>query len=52
MVGSALKCNSYYVNNLNFNPSLIKTYHGFIFDRASEEYAFIYERNDAYSYDS
>jgi len=52
MVGSALISNSYSVNHLNFNPSSIKTYHGFIFDKAIEEYAPIYEKNDAYSYDN
>ena len=52
MVGSALMSNSYSINHLNFNPSLIKTYHGFIFDKAIEEYAPIYEKNDAYSYDN
>ena len=47
-----LLSNSYSVNHLNFNPSMIKTYHGLIFDKDIEKYALIYERNDAYLYDS
>ena len=51
MVGNVLFSNYYSVNHLNFNPSIIRTYNGLIFDKFNEEYAPIYERHEEYSFD-
>ena len=45
-VEGILNKEQYSVNNLNFNPSLVKTHNGLIFDNVIEEKGFIYERND------
>ena len=39
-------------NNLNFNPVLLKTHNGLILDHIEEEEAYIYERNDVFTYES
>jgi len=36
----------YYINNLNFIPTIIETHNGLIFDNTEEEKSYIYERND------
>ena len=36
----------YSINNMNFNPSKIKTHNGLIFDNIKEEISYIYDRND------
>jgi len=51
MIGNNLLSNLYYVNHLNFNPSLIKTYNDLIFDKYEEKSAVIFERNDIFSFD-
>ena len=51
MIGNNLLSNLYYVNHLNFNPSLIKTYNGLIFDKYEEKSTVIFERNDIFSFD-
>ena len=50
MIGNNLLRNLYYVNHLNFNPSIIKTYNGLIYDKFEEKTAAIFERNDMYSF--
>jgi len=40
----------YSVNNLNFNPSMIKTYNGLIFDNIEEELSYSFDRNDVLTY--
>ena len=51
MIGNVLSSDSYSVNHLNFNPSLIKTYNGLISDKFYEQYTPIYEKHEAYSFD-
>jgi len=36
----------FYINNLNFIPSMIETHNGLIFDHIEEEKTYIFERND------
>ena len=36
----------YNVNHLNFNPTILKTHKGFIFEENEEALSFIYDRND------
>jgi len=38
------------MNHLNFNPTLIKTHNGLIFDNVVKELGYSYERNDALPY--
>jgi len=40
----------YSANNLNFNPSLIKTHNGIIFDNIEEELSYSFDRNDVLTY--
>ena len=51
MVGNVLFNNYYSVNHLNFNPSIIRTYNGLIYDTFNEEYAPIFERHEVYQFD-
>jgi len=51
MIGNVLSNNYYSVNHLNFNPSIIRTYNGLIYDKYIEECAPIFERHDVYSFD-
>ena len=50
MIGNSLLSNLYSVNHINFNPSVIKSYHGLISDIFNEKDAPIYERHDVYSF--
>ena len=36
----------FYINNLNFIPSMIETHNGLLFDHIEEEKTYIFERND------
>ena len=36
----------YFINQLNFNPSFIKTHKGFFFEKIEEELSYVYDRND------
>ena len=36
----------FYINNLNFIPSMIETHNGLLFDHKEEEKTYIFERND------
>ena len=51
LIGNVLSSDSYSVNHLNFNPSLIKTNIGLISDKFYEQYIPIYEKHEAYSFD-
>ena len=42
----------YSTNNLNFNPSIIKTHNGIIFDNIEEELTYSFDRNDVLTYSS
>ena len=41
---------NYSINHLNFNPSIIKTYNGFIFEKYDKEISYLYERNDVFTH--
>jgi len=41
---------NYSINNININPSLIKSNIGYIFNKEKEEFSYSYERNDPMSY--
>ena len=41
-----LEKNKYYINHLNFNPSMIKTHKGFVFEQIEEELSYVYDRSD------
>jgi len=49
--GNILTNNSYSINHINFNPSIIKTFNGLISDSFNENKALIYERHGTYSID-
>ena len=51
-VENAIKNNIYPMNHLNFNPVLLKTHNGIVLDNIEEEEAYIYERNDVFTYES
>ena len=51
-IENVIKPNNYSMNNLNFNPILLKTHNGFILDNIEEEEAYLYERNDVFTYES
>ena len=36
------------INNINFNPAVIKTHNGFFIDKIQEELTYVYERNDVF----
>ena len=40
----------YSANNLNFNPSMIKTHNGIVFDNIEEELTYSFDRNDVLTY--
>jgi len=48
-VETFLPKNSFITNHLNFNPSIVKTHNGLIFDNIEEQYAHIYDRNDVFN---
>ena len=48
VVESFLPKNSFITNHLNFNPSIIETHNGLIFDSMEEKNAHIYDRNDVF----
>ena len=51
-VENAIKKSIYPMNHLNFNPVLLKTHNGLVLDNIKEEEAYIYERNDVFTYES
>ena len=51
MIGNVLFSNYYSVNHLNFNPSIIRTYNGLIYDEFKEETAPIFEKHEVYQFD-
>ena len=50
-IENSLEKEHYSINHINFNPSLIKTNNGLIWDKFSQEASYLYERNDAYTYE-
>ena len=51
-VENAINFENYPMNNLNFNPVLLKTHNGLVLDHIEEKEAYIYERNDVLTYQS
>ena len=47
---TSIKKESYSINHLNFNPSIIRTDNGLIFENIKEDFSYIYERNDVLTY--
>ena len=43
--------NSFITNNLNFNPSILKTHNGLIFDNVEVKKEHMFDRNDVYTMD-
>jgi hypothetical protein len=44
-INTPLNKNNYNVNHLNYNPSIIKTHKGLLFEKIEEELSYIYDRN-------
>ena len=51
-VENTIKDSIYPNNNLNFNPVLLKSDDGLVLDNIKEEEAYIYERNNEFTYES
>ena len=49
-ISNKLDKDNYSLNNLNFNPSLIRTNNGYMTDNIVNEISFFYERNEALTY--
>ena len=47
-IENKLEKNLYTTNHLNFNPSLLVTHNGVVFDRIEELMSYVYDRNDAF----
>ena len=47
-IESPFSSTQYSANELNFNPSLIKTHKGLIFDNIKEDISYSFDRNDVY----
>ena len=50
IIENSIQKSSYPVNHLNFHSALIKTHNGLIFDHKEENKAYIYERNDVFTF--
>lgn len=46
LIEGVLVQNSYSNNNININPTLVKTHNGLIFDNVVDETGYLFERND------
>ena len=49
-IQNTLDKDNYSINHLNFNPSIIKTHNGFLFDKSQKELTYAYDRNDVFTY--
>ena len=49
-IENLLDLENYSVNHLNFNPSLLKSQIGYIFNKEKNEYSYYYSRDDVFSY--
>ena len=50
IIENSIQKSSYPMNHLNFQSALIKTHNGLIFDHLEEDKAYIYERNDVFTF--
>ena len=48
-IESKLSKDSYITNNLYFNPSVVQTHKGFIFDNIEKKLSYVYDKNEAAS---
>ena len=51
-VENVINFDNYPMNNLNFDPVLLKTHNGLVLDHIEEEEAYLYVRNDVLTYQS
>ena len=51
-IENSIQLNNYPINHLNFDPSLVKTHNGLIFDNIKNEETYIYQRNDVFTYET
>ena len=51
-IENSIQLKNYPVNHLNFDPSLVRTHNGLIFDNIKNEEAYIYGRNDVFTYET
>ena len=49
-IENTIQSNNYVMNHLNFNPTLVKTHNGLIFDHITEDFSYSFERNDVFTY--
>ena len=47
-IESILNIGQYSINDLNFNPSYIRTHNGLILDNIEEDVSYVFDRNDVY----
>ena len=50
IIENAMQLDHYFMNHLNFNPTLIKTHNGLVFDNVLEELGYSFERSDVLTY--
>ena len=50
-ISNLLYLNSYTVNNINFNPAMIKTHNGIIFDNVVEQHTYLFGQNEKVTFD-
>ena len=50
-IGNLFFQKSYTLNNMNFNPALIKTHNGFFFDNVIEEKSYLFSQNEKVTMD-
>jgi len=51
-IENSIQLKNYPVNHLNFDPSLVRTHNGLVFDNVINEESYIYERNDVFTYET
>ena len=49
-IENSIDQDNYSINYINFNPSMIETHNGYIFDKSFKELGYIYDRNDVFTY--
>ena len=47
-IENTLDKDNFSINHINFNPSVIKTYNGVIFENLIKEFSYIFDRNDVF----
>ena len=51
-IENSLYNKKYLINNINFNPTLVKTHNGLILDNIEEDFTCILNRNEEYTVDN